>query len=155
QACIHGVARDPEAGRRMRDVPPRLLECRQQVLSLRLLTARCGPRRERGSGRPRVLRLQRAQTLCSEHRGIREQGSTLDDIRELADVAGPRIAEEMCLGAEIEALEWQPVLGAGASEEALGEEQDVTPALSQRGQLEGEHRKPVIEVLAEAMCADS
>jgi hypothetical protein len=90
-----------------------------------------------------------------EHRGgddrlVGEQGDALDDVPELPHIARPRVRAEGRLGVAGEGPWRQPVVGARAREEALGEQEDVRLALAQRRQLEREQGEPVVEVLAEA-----
>jgi hypothetical protein len=48
----------------------------------------------------------------------------------------------------------QPVVGARAPEEVLGQRDDVATSRAQRGELEREDREPMVEVFAEAPFRD-
>jgi hypothetical protein len=154
QARVHGVPRDPEPGGGERDIPLRHLERGQEVLTHRLVPAPGSPGWRPGTGRHGTLGLQRAQGRRRHHRRIAEQGGALDDIRQLADIAGPGVREQTGLGRCVEPQGGQAILGTGARQEVLGEQQDVAATGAQRRQVDGEHGQPVVEVGPEAPGGD-
>ena len=86
--------------------------------------------------------------------GGREQRRTLHCVGELADVTGPVIDEQLIPGVGRQGPRRQTIVGAGASQEVLGEREDVASALAQGRQLEGDYRQTVIEVGTEGALAD-
>ncbi len=54
----------------------------------------------------------------------------------------------------IQAQRRQRILGAGPGQEPLGEQEHVAAPVPQRGQLERNHRQPVVEVLPEPLGPD-
>ncbi|MNC67836.1 hypothetical protein D3C75_1183750 [compost metagenome] len=72
----------------------------------------------------------------------------VNDVLQLADVARPRILDQLCLGirAQLHRPVTQPV--AVAANEMPRQGQDVTRPITQRVQLQGHHVQPVIQVLA-------
>jgi len=79
-----------------------------------------------------------------------EERRALEHVRQLADVAGPRVARERRARLGREPLRGPRVLGARAPQEVLGEQLDVAGALAQRRQRDRDRREPVVEILAEA-----
>ena len=105
QARIHGVARDPEPdGGRARCSSPSP-RAPPGALPHRLVSARPrSPSGGAGAGTV-VLRLQRVPGCPPSPPGrIGEQGRALDDIGQLADIAGPGVREQPRLGLGIQAL---------------------------------------------------
>ena len=87
------------------------------------------------------------------HLTLGQERHPLDHVAQLANIAGPGIAEEARLGFARKALGRQTIVGAHADEETPGEDEDVTTALPQWRESKGQHRQPVIEILAEHVLA--
>src|SRR3989454_6010320 len=83
---------------------------------------------------------------------LSEQRDAFDHVAQLANVPGPAIAEKSRAGVGREGLRWQAVLGAGAGQEVVGQEQNILAALAERRHPERQHREPVVEVLPEPPC---
>jgi len=65
------------------------------------------------------------------------------------------ISEQPGLRLFAQGLRRQPIVDAGASQEPLGEEEHVAFPFPQWGQVERDHRQPVVEIFPEAPCAES
>src|SRR5262249_5888850 len=78
-----------------------------------------------------------------------EELHALDDVAQLLEVAWPRVRKEPLLRLGRKALGRKTVVCADAGEVAGGEDQDVPSAITQWRQLEGQHSKAMVEVLAE------
>src|SRR5690606_17914791 len=85
---------------------------------------------------------------------VAEEQAALDDVLELADVAGPGMPEEALHRAVGHPAHVLLELGAEVAEEVLDQERDVALALAQRRQAHLDHVEPVVEVLAEAALPD-
>src|SRR2546427_6159403 len=83
---------------------------------------------------------------------LSEQRDAFDHVAQLANVPGPAIAEKSRAGVGREGLRWQAVLGAGARQEVVGQEQNILAALAERRHPERQHREPVVEVLPAPPC---
>ena len=68
----------------------------------------------------------------------------LDDVAQLADVAGPRVALEDVHRLLIDGANRLAVAGVELVEECLHEERDVLASVAQRRQLDGEDVEPVV-----------
>jgi hypothetical protein len=101
---------------------------------------RCRRQREIGGGDDRLLD---------------EERHPIHRVRQLANVAGPGIAEDRAAGVVAQLLRRNRVVRACASEEGLGQLQDVLASLAERGEREDEHREPVVEILAKPPLANS
>jgi hypothetical protein len=104
--------------------------------------------------RPVIPRLDAARFFQAEragghHRRVAEQAGSLHEVRQLAHVAGPRVGEERGTRLVTEASGREVVIGARAAEEVVGEEEDVLTTLTQRREMDGDHREPVVQVGAE------
>src|SRR5262249_35108434 len=97
------------------------------------------PRESEGAGR-------NLWVLAHEHR-------TLDEAIELSDIARPPVGTHGrgCFRAQL--LDGHAVFRARASDSSLSEQLDIIPTLTQGGHVEGDHREPVIEILAEVFGA--
>lgn len=78
----------------------------------------------------------------------------LDEVLELADVAGPGVLLEGGEGGVVDALDGEVVGDAVGAEEVLAEERDVAGALAERGEVDGDDVDAVVEVFAEAAGVD-
>ena len=87
-------------------------------------------------------------------RAVREQQHPLHQVLKLADIPGPRVDEEPPHRRLVDAFNLlvQPLVVL--LDEVQGEGGDVGCAVAQRGQADGDHREPVVEVLAEAAGLD-
>src|SRR5262252_5587105 len=77
----------------------------------------------------------------------------LDDIAQLADVAGPRVVAEAHHGRLVDPLDLPSVLLVELGDEGLYEERDVLGPLAQRRERDGQHVDPVVQVLPEGLVA--
>src|SRR5262249_22606903 len=75
----------------------------------------------------------------------------LDHVRELTDIAAPRVRLECGERIGREALPRQLVVGAGASEKVLGERDDVVRSLAQWREAQAQDVEPMVEILAKTM----
>ena len=141
------VAREPEPRGGAGDVPARLLERLEELPFIELLGFEPRTRVPRVRGAARAFAETKARR--AHDRRLRQQRHPLDHVAQLADVAGPAITEERVAGVVGQRAGGPPVVGAGAGQEVLGEEQDVPAPLAQRWQPDGQHRQPVVELLAE------
>ncbi len=102
------------------------------------------------TGRRRArARLLQGQDTEQMGDGLAEEQRALDDIAQLAAVAGPVVAQELLQipGAELRVGDTQ--FGGQDVEEIAREERDVAPALAQGRQAQIDDIDPVIEILAE------
>jgi hypothetical protein len=151
-----GIAGDSQPPRGSGHVPERLVqrleepralhgsECRAEVVLRR------GPI---GRGRSGLDRLRKGERVGRDHRRVDQQGDPLHRVDELPDVAGPGVLEDRRHRIGCQALGRQAVFPARAGQEVLREVNDVRAPLAERRQAKGHDRKPVIEVLAEAVGA--
>ena len=79
-----------------------------------------------------------------------EQHRAVDDVLELADIAGPGVGEQQPAGLGRERPRRQPVLLGEAGGEVVGEQADVGGALAQRRDPQGDDVEAEVEVLAKA-----
>src|SRR2546428_2501601 len=80
------------------------------------------------------------------------QRAAFDHFAQLAKVPGPAIAEKSRAGVGREGLRRQAVLGAGARQEVVGQEQNILAALAERRPPERQHREPRVQFLPEPPC---
>ena len=85
---------------------------------------------------------------------VLEDHGALEDVLELADVAGPGVGVQGSGGVVGQGAVWLAVAVGEALQEALGEEEDVAFTLTEGRELDGEHRQAVVEVFAEASRVD-
>ena len=152
QHLLEALPAEPEAlGRaRLRSAVP---ECVLDHSLLELLD-----RLGEGSGPRRALRGPDAigtdavgKMLGPDRPAIFGQGHRpLDLVLELADIAGKRVRLEHRHGLRRDRRDRPPGPATGRAEEGLGEDRDVLAALAQRGERDGEHVEPVVEVAPEA-----
>jgi len=86
--------------------------------------------------------------------GIGEQRHALHHVRELADVARPRIREQRRFGVGGERLGGHAILARRAIEVVASDFENVAAPLAERRQADVHHRQAVIEVFTEAAHAD-
>src|SRR5581483_8047854 len=144
-------AREVEASRGLDDVPARSLERVAEEARLeatRRLLERDG-RRGVGAGREKVVALEllRAVAGGADHR-------RLDDVLELADVAGPLGGLERAEPAARDRDARQVMVLARAVTEVLGQLDDVLAALGERWHADRHDLEAVEEVFPEAVLAD-
>src|SRR5438445_474305 len=147
-----GLSRDAEDARRFALVP-HPFHAAHDVAALEFLQGLelVGARRRSGGGgrHERPGEVGSLDTLR-----VPEQDEPLDQVLQLAHVAGPHIAAQLALRVGREPpdplVEGRVVLG----EEVAGEGQDVVAALAQGKKGHGDHVEPVEEVLAEAALLD-
>ena len=152
-----GVPRNPEKVRGSRDVPAGTPERLQEPHALEPA--------ERGAQRVRLLRRRRpglgqvgpgghreAQCGACDDALVREQSRPLNQVRELADVARPRVRAERGPGVGAQGLGREPIVGARADEERFGEQDDVATPLPERRQRDGQDGEAVVEGLEEPLC---
>jgi hypothetical protein len=149
-AVAQRIARQPEPGRRAREVPSGRLEDVQEhaPLALGLGGGRRAHRHDAlgvGAGRRRQSQRGRRQ-----RRLVREQGRPLQHVRQLTHVAGPGVREQRRSRVLGEHAGGEAVVLAHAAQELLGQQQDVTAPCPQRRQQERDDGQPVIEIRAEA-----
>src|SRR5581483_1733890 len=94
------------------------------------------------------------EVVDPDRRPLAEDEDALDEVLELADVAGPRVAEEGVDRLGTERLLRDPHLAALRLREVAEEEQEVVAALAQRGQVHGHDVQTVVEVGPEAAVLD-
>ena len=112
-----------------------------------------GSRRRRGTD-PRAAAARRAAppptSSRRDLRAVAEDGEPLDEVPELAHVAGPVVGLEREERLAREAHRAAAVALAGLGEEARRELGDVLAPLAQRRRVDRHDVEPVVEVLAEA-----
>src|SRR5215467_551336 len=79
----------------------------------------------------------------------------LDDVAELADVAGPRVIAEAHQGRRVHPLDLPSVLLVELGDEGLHEERDVLGPLAQRRERDGQHIDPIVQILPEGLVTHS
>ena len=89
-----------------------------------------------------------------EHVLFDEDHRALDDVRELADVPGPRVALEHLLRVGRQAGRRPAHPAADAREDVPRQDEDVLGPFPERRDPERERRDPVVEVVAELLLAD-
>jgi hypothetical protein len=152
QTVAEGVARHAQRRRGPQDVPSGPGQNFQQPLALGV-PLQFGESRRRGGFR--LLREPRGgagqpESRGRHFRGLGEEGHPLDHVGQLAHVPGPGVREQRGPRLLREMLGRELVVGAGAGQEVLGQEQDVAPPLPQRWQPDREDGHPVVEVLSES-----
>src|SRR5262249_51790662 len=80
---------------------------------------------------------------------VAEQRDALDDVAELANVAGPTVCADRGPRVIVQSLPWQAVVSARSLEKPLRQKKEVVSPLAKRGELDREHGQPVIQVLSE------
>ncbi len=156
-AVSQRVAWDAELLRRPRQIPSRTIERLDEPLALGTLEHVA--KRVRAGSRLvipciRARHLLQAERAGGHHARVGEQARALDDVRQLAHVARPRVRDERAARVVAEDARRQVVIGACATEEVLGKEQHVLTTLTQGRELDGDDREPVIQVGAEAAGLD-
>ena len=142
------VAREPEPSGGAGHVPARLLERLDELpplIQLLGLRPRARVRRERRAARA----FAETKARRAHDRRLRQQRHPRHHVSELADVAGPSIAEQRLAGVVGQRAGGPAVVGAGTGQEVLGQPQDVPGPLAQRRQPDGQHRQPVVQLFAE------
>ena len=149
-----GLVADLQDARGFSTVPLNALEDFRQRLAFRLLgpAARDVPqavsaRRRRGGRGPADLLAARHQVI-EDLLGIVEHDESPDHVLQLADVAAPRILQEL-RGRRGRKLLVPPVLLVEPRQEALSEDEDLLPALAQRRNANLHDVEAVVEVFTE------
>ena len=94
------------------------------------------------------------QVVAVDDAAVADQHRALDDVLQLAHVAGPVVADQHVDGGGGDAPDALAVLARVLGEEVVGEQQDVRLPLAQRRHEDGEDVEPVVEVLAEGPLGD-
>src|SRR5262245_41144583 len=151
---VERLRRGAEDDRGPRLVVVHGLEGAQDELALALLE-RGAKRQEHGISL--LSPLCRGDAQREEGRGdellVTAHHRSLDDVTELADVAGPRVVVEAHHGRLVHPLDLPPVLLVELGDEGLHEERDVLGPLAQRRERDGQHVDPVVQVFAEGLVA--
>jgi len=149
-----GLVADLQDARGFSTVPLNALEDFRQRLAFRLLgpAARdvpqaVGARRRRGGRGPADLLAARHQ-LIEDLLGIVEHNESPDHVLQLADIAAPRILQEL-RGRRRRKLLVPPVLLVEPRQEALSEDEDLLLALAQRRNANLHDVEAIVEVFTE------
>ena len=94
------------------------------------------------------------EQASADERGGGENYAALDDVFELADVAGPLVVDESAHGVWGEFADLEVVLFGEVVEEAVDEQGDIFSAAAQRRHLDGDDVEAVVEIVAELAFAD-
>ena len=86
-----------------------------------------------------------------ELRAVRERARALDDVAQLAHVAGPRVVAQAL---ELLARDLELLAARELPREVLDEQRDVVGPLAQRRHVHAHDGEPVVEILAEALRGD-
>ena len=149
-ARAHRIARDPERGGRVRDVPARLRERGQEVLTHPILP---GARLDghRVPDRSCACRRGQSERGGGDHRSIAQQDRALEDIAQLPNIARPAVAGQRDASIRSERALGKTVVRAGPGEKVLRENQDVGAALAERRQRKRDDGEAMVEVLAKVV----
>ena len=89
------------------------------------------------------------QVLAADEAAVGQDHGALDGVAQLADVAGPRVGEQLIACLARDARRRAADGFADLGEKRVGQLQDVVEPLAQRRQRDLEDAEPVVEVLAE------
>ena len=95
----------------------------------------------------------RRQVLGLDHGTGRGDDHLLDDVLELADVAGPVVAGQAREGLARERLGGHPPL-LEPLQDVVDQERDIIEPLAERGQLDRDHVEAIVQILAEPAGGD-
>ena len=100
-----------------------------------------------GVGAP--LRMPSGRSRDADQVAFADDDGALDDVLELADVAGPRVAHQQPPRLGLEGLDLAIVLLGAADAEVLGEQRDVVRTLAQRRHRQRDGVDAEVEIAAQ------
>ena len=96
----------------------------------------------------------RGEVFGGQHTVAAVDHGPLNDVLQLADVAGPGVLEDGVEEAVLDAVDGDAVLGGELDDELLGQRDDVDLPLTERRDLELQHAEAVVQVGAETRLLD-
>ena len=92
--------------------------------------------------------------LLADASALRQHHAALDDVAQLAHVAGPRVGLERLPRLVRQSLDLGAVAAVAVIDEARHQQRDVLEPIAQRRQMQAQHIEAVVEVLAELALLD-
>src|SRR6478735_1645207 len=146
EAVVERLEADAQGGGGLLLVPTEVFEGGERELPLGFGERRADPDRERGRLAARDGRTPaRRQAIVLDRRAGRHHVGAIDDVAQLADVAGPAIGREAPEDVAAEALDRTLAL-ADLLQEVLRDQRDVVDPLAQRRQVDREHVEAIEQV---------